>query len=396
MKTKSSRFQSGISRRTVVMSSMSLLGTGMLGPGAARAAGPIKIGAILSVTSSAALLGDPEEKTIRLLVDQLNAQGGISGSPVELIIYDDASDAAKANTFMRRLVNQDQVDLIIGSTTTGSSMAMLPIAQSSRIPLICLGAGTGIVDPIKSYVFKIPHSDRLAAVKVLQDMKRRGIQRFALLSENGGYGKSGRDQTLSVAREVGMTIALDEIYGERDIDMTPQLTRVAASDAKAVFNVGTGQSGAIIARNYKQLGLAIPLYCTHGQASTGFIKLAGPAAEGIRLPGPALLIAEDLPVSDPQRKVCLEYKALFEAKYKTDVSPFGGFAYDAMAIAVAAIRRVGTADKDKLRAAIEETKGLVGVGGIYNMSPTDHNGLDPSAFRMVEIKNGRFREIANS
>lgn len=357
------------------------------------AAEPIRIGSVVSATGPASFLGDPEQKTLELLVDKINAAGGVLGRKLELIPYDDASDTAKANTMIRRLIQQDKVDVVIGASTTGSTMGMVPQAESAKMPMVSLAAASVIVEPVKPYVFKMPHSDRMAAQKVLEDMKKRGITNFALLSDTGGFGKSGHDETLKMAASMGIPVIEDLSYGDKDTDMTPQLTKAKLSGAKAIFVFGTGQAPAVIARNHAQLSLGIPLYMSHGQASMEFAKLTGKAAEGIRMPSPALLIAESLPASDPQRAVSVEYKREFEARYKIDVSTFGGYAFDALRMVVEAIKATGGTDKEKVRAALEQTTGFVGVSGIYNMTAADHMGLGSQSFRMVEIRNGGFAEI---
>jgi branched-chain amino acid transport system substrate-binding protein len=354
---------------------------------------PIKIGAVVSATGPASFLGDPQQKTLEMYVQKINAAGGVLGRKLELVIYDDASDANKANAFVRRLIIQDEVDAILGASTTGSTMAMVPQIEQSGVPAISLAAASVIVEPVKQWVFKMPHSDRMAAQKVLEDMKKRGFTQFALLSDTGGFGKSGRTETLKIAEAMGMKVAEDQQYGEKDTDMTPQLTKVKSSAAQAILVFGTGQAPAIIARNYQQLALKQSLYTTHGQASVEFIKLAGKAAEGIRMPSPALLIANALPASDPQRNVSVDYAKTFEGQHKIDVSTFGGYSHDALLLLVDAIKRAGGTDKAKVRAAIEQTGGFVGVSGVYKMSATDHMGLDVSAFRMVEVQNGAFKEV---
>ena len=261
--------------------------TACLMTGAAHAQDPIRIGSVLSTTGPASFLGDPEEKTLKLYVDQLNAQGGVDGRKIELTIYDDGGDANKANTFTKRLVQQDKVDFIIGGSTTGTTMAMLPQVEAAKVPFLSMGAASVIVEPVRPYTFKLPHSDRMAAQKVLEDMKKRGITRFALLSDTGGFGKGGHAETLKLAESMGMTVSSDQNYGEKDTDITPQLQKIKSSDAQAVFVFGTGQAPAIATRNYRQLGMTIPLYMSHGQASMEFVKLAGNAAEGVRMPSPA-------------------------------------------------------------------------------------------------------------
>jgi branched-chain amino acid transport system substrate-binding protein len=369
------------------------LGLSVLSFGSASAADPIKVGAIVSATGPASFLGDPQEKTLHFYVDAINDAGGVDGRKVELSIYDDGSDAAKANSFAKRLIQQDHVDFIVGASTTGSTMAMVPLIEASKVPTLALGAGSVIVEPVKPYVFRMPHSDRLAAQKILGDMKKKGITKFALLSDTSGYGKSGRNETQKLAASMGLAIVVDETYGERDADMTPLITHVKQSDAQALLMFGTGQAPAIITKNFRQLGLKIPLYATHGQASYEFIRLAGPAGEGILMPSPALFVADQLPDGDPQKALSVKYKADFEAKFKTDVSTFGGYAYDGLMMGLDAVKRAGSTDKGKVRDALEQTKNFVGISGIYTMSPSDHGGLDISAFRMVQIKDGKFVEV---
>jgi len=353
------------------------------------AADPIKIGSVLSVTGPAGYLGDPELKTLQMMVEDINKKGGVLGRPLELVHYDDGSDASKANGFGKRLIDDDKVDIIVGGTTTGATMSMAPLVEKAGIPFISLAGAVVIVEPVKKFVFKTPHTDRMAAEKVFDDMKKRGISKVALLSETSGFGQSGRKETEGVAAKYGITLVANETYGPKDTDMGPQLTKIRnTAGVEAVFIFGLGQGPALATKGYKQLGITLPLYHAHGVASDDFIKLAGPAAEGVRLPTSALLAPDKLAANDPQKPVVEGYTKAFMAKYKTDVSAFGGYAYDGMSLAVDAFKRAGSTDKAKVRDAIEATKGFVGTGGVFNMSATDHMGLDLSAFRMFEIKNG--------
>ncbi|WP_295008210.1 ABC transporter substrate-binding protein [uncultured Dechloromonas sp.] len=355
----------------------------------AFAADPIKVGSVLSVTGPAAFLGDPELKTLQQYVEEINKKGGIIGRQLQLVHYDDGSDANKANGFAKRLIDDDKVDIMVGGTTTGATMSMVPLVEKAGVPFISLAGAVVIVDPVKKFVFKTPHTDRMAAEKVFEDMKKRGISKVALLSETSGFGQSGKKETEGVAAKYGITLVASETYGPKDTDMSPQLTKIKTTPGvQAVFIFGLGQGPAIATKNYKQLGVTLPLYHAHGVASEEFIKLAGPAAEGVRLPAAALLVADKLPASDPQKKVAVDYTKAFQDKWKTDVSTFGGHAYDGLMIALDAIKRANSTDKAKVRDAIEATKGYVGTGGVVNMSATDHMGLDLSAFRMLEIKNG--------
>ena len=355
----------------------------------AYAADPIKIGSILSVTGPAAFLGDPELKTMQLYVESINKAGGVLGRPLELVHYDDGSDASKANGFAKRLIESDKVDVLVGGTTTGSTMSIVPLVEKAGVPFISLAGAVVVVEPVKKFVFKTPHTDRMAAEKVFEDMRKRNLTKVALFSETSGFGQSGKKETESVAAKYGITLVANETYGPKDTDMSPQLTKIKNTPGvQAVFIFGLGQGPAIATKNYKQLGINLPLYHAHGVGSEEFIKLAGPAADGVRLPAAALLVADKLPDNDVQKPVSVAYSKAYTAKWNSDISTFGGHAYDGLMIAVEAIKRAGGTDKAKVRDAIEATKGYVGTGGVVNMSATDHMGLDLSAFRMLEIKNG--------
>jgi branched-chain amino acid transport system substrate-binding protein len=350
---------------------------------------PIRIGAFLAVTGPAAFLGDPEQKTLELYVQKLNAAGGVLGRKLQLVSYDAAGDAEKARTFAKRLIEQDKVDVIVGGTTTGETMAVVPLVEQAGVPFISLAGAVVIVEPVKKWVFKTPHTDRMACERIFLDMRGRGISRVGLISGAGGFDKSMRGQCLAVAATYAIQIVADESYGGGDTDMTAQLTKIKnTAGVQAVLNAGFGQGPAIVTKNHKQLGIALPLYQSHGVASKEFIKLAGEAAEGVRLPAAAVLAPENLPADDRQRAVSLAYKKEYEGRFKQDVSTFGGHAYDGLMIAVNAIRKAGSTDKAKVRDAIEATKDFVGPGGVVNMSAKDHMGLDLTYFRMFEVRKG--------
>jgi len=354
----------------------------------AHAQQPIKIGSFLSVTGPAAFLGDPEQKTLELYVDKINAHGGILGRKLKLIAYDSAGNADKARTFVKRLIEEDKVDAIVGGSTTGETMAVIPLIEQAQVPFISLAGAVVIVEPVKKWVFKTPHTDRMACEKIFIDMKPRNITKIGLISGSGGFDKSMRAQCMQVAGKYGIEIVADETYGANDSDMTAQLTKMRQNaQIQAVLNAGFGAGPAIVTKNFRQIGMSVPLYQSHGVASKEFIKLAGDAANGVRLPAAALLVADALPFNDPQKHVVLAYKHDFEARYHQDVSTFGGHAYDGLYLVIDAMKKARSIDKAKVRDAIESTRGWMGVDGEFNMSPTDHMGLDLSAFRMLEIKN---------
>lgn len=375
-----------IKRNFLKLASAALLA----GPFAVFAQGEdIKIGAVLSVTGPAAFLGEPELKTLQLYVERLNAAGGVAGRKLSLVHYDDGSEAAKANNFGKRLLESDKVDVVIGGTTTGATMAMAPLVEKAGVPFISLAGGVVVIEPVKKWVFKTPHTDRMAAEKVFADMKARGLTKVGLLSETSGFGQSGRKETLAVAGKHGIEIVADETYGPKDVDMTAQLTKIrGAPGVQALFVFGLGQGPAVVTKNVAQMGIKLPHYQSHGVASDEYIKLAGAAAEGVRLPSPALLIAEALPASDPQKSVVTAYDKAYRDRFKEEPSTFGGYAYDALMLVVDAIKRAGGTDGEKLRSALEQSRGYVGVTGQFNLSAADHMGLDLSAFRMLEVRKG--------
>jgi branched-chain amino acid transport system substrate-binding protein len=230
----------------------------------------------------------------------------------------------------------------------------------------------------------------MACEKIFVDLQKRKLVKLALISGAGGFDKSMRAECLKVAPKYGIEVVADETYGATDNDMTAQLTKVRASGAQAVLNAGFGQAPAIVTRNFRQVGLTVPLYQSHGVASKEYVKLSGPAADGVRLPAAALLVPELLAAEDPQKPVVANYKQAYEARYKSDVSTFGGHAYDGLALIVGAMKRAGSTDKAKVRDALEATRGYVGTGGVVNMSPGDHMGLGLDAFMLLEVKNGEW------
>ena len=364
---------------------------------APAAAAEVKIGAVLSVTGPASFLGDPEKRTLEMYVEDINAKGGVNGNKLKLIVYDDGGDANNARTFATRLIEEDDVFAMVGGTSTGSTLAMIPAFEEAHTPFISLAGAIQIIDPVRKWVFKTPHTDRMACEKIFADLNRRHLTTIAMISGTDGFGKSMRDQCVAVAPKAGITIAHEESYGPRDSDMTPQLTNIKSTPGvQAVVNPGFSQGPAIVTRNYRQLGIALPFYQSHGVASKEYIDLAGAAAEGVRLPAAALLVADKLNPSDPQKPIVTNYARAYQDKTGKAVSTFGGHAYDGLMILVQAMQRAGALDKAKVRDEIEKTKGYIGTGGVVNMTPTDHMGLDLTAFRMLEIKNGDWTLVVES
>jgi branched-chain amino acid transport system substrate-binding protein len=381
-------------RRNFLQAALTLIAAVSCASSFAQGTGPIKIGSVLSLTGPADYLGDNELKTLQLYVDKINESGGVLGRKLQLVSYDDASDANKANGFAKRLIEADNIDFLIGGSTTGATMAMVPLVEKAGVPFISLGGAGVIIEPVKKWVFKVSQTDRMIAERVLQDMKKRGIARIGILAETTGYGQSGRKETQAQAAKYGVTVVADESYGTKDTDMSVQLTKLKnATGIQAVFVFGAGQAPAIITKNYRQLDIKLPLYHAAGVASDEFLQLAGPAAEGVRLPSPALLVADQLADKDPQKALLLAYDKAYTLHHKSRPNTFGGYAYDALSMAVAAIKRAGTVEKAAVRNALEQTRGLVDTAGTVNMSATDHLGVDGAGFRMIEAAGGKWKLV---
>lgn len=363
---------------------MMLLGSASV----ALAAAPIKIGALFAVTGPASFLGEPEKNTMEMLVNEANAKGGINGSKIELVLYDTGGDVTKAVQLANKLIKNDKVAAIVGPSTTGETMAVIPIAEKEKIPLISCAAGIKITEPVKKWVFKTPANDYVAAEKILLQAGKLKQKNIAILTVSDSFGSSGREQLKLMAAKRGFRIVADEVYGPKDTDMTPQLMKIKAAKPDAVICWGTNPGPAIITRNMQQLGLKTQLYQSHGVASKKYIELATPqAAQGVMLPAGKLAVYDLLKANDPQVKLLKEYVNAYQRAFKVEPSTFGGYAYDGFQLIAAAIRK-GATTPAQIRDNIERGGKMVGVSGIFKMSPTDHNGLDLSAFEMVRIDKG--------
>jgi branched-chain amino acid transport system substrate-binding protein len=357
---------------------------------AAFAKEPIKIGALFSVTGPASFLGEPEKNTALMLQDQINKAGGIHGSPVEIIIEDTKSDETQAVLAAKKLLDRDKVVAIIGPSTTGESMALVPIMNGAKTPLISCAAGAPITNPVseRHWIFKTPQYDTSAVEAIYTYMKKRGISKIGIITISTGFGDAGKKALQEMAPKYGMTIAADEKYGPKDSDMTTQLTKIKASGAQAVINWSVGPGQVVVTKNWHDLKMGIPLYQSHGWGSKKNIELAGKAAEGVIAPLGRLVVWDKLPDKDPQKAILKKYSQDYEARFKNEPGTFGGHAYDAVMMLVEAIKKVGP-DKKKIRDYIENNiKHFPCTGGVFTMSPKEHCGLDKTAFEMVVVKNG--------
>ena len=352
-----------------------------------------KVGAIFSVTGGASFLGDPEKKTAQMVVDQINGDGGINGEKIELIVYDDETDPTKCNLHAKKLITQDKVVAVIGPSVSGLSLAIIPVFEKFKTPLVSCAASYKIVYNEKTgkpykWVFKTPQSDSLAVEAIYTKMQSMGINKIAIITVTDGYGASGRHELLRLAQAYKMDIVADEKYDPKDTDMTAQLTKIKGLAPQAIVNWSVGPTQVTVLRNWRDLGMtSITFFQSHGFGSRKNIELAAGAAEGVFCPLGACNIADLLPEGHPQKQVTMAYQKSYTETYNEPLSSFGGHAWDAIQLVVDALKAVG-GDRAKIRDYLENKKGFVGQHGVFNFSPEDHNGLTKEAFQMVVVKDG--------
>ena len=351
----------------------------------AQEAGTLKIGAIFSVTGGASLLGDPEKKTVQMVVEKVNETIGVNRHQIELIIEDDESEATKAVSAANKLISRDQVLAVVGPSTSGSSLAIKAICEQARIPMVSCAAAEAIVTPIEEsrFIFKTPQRDSHVVMKIIDQMSKMGITRMAILSETLPFGQLGRKLLQEQARDRGIEVVGDETYGPADTDLAPLLQKISAAQPQAVVNWSIVPAQSLVPREMKRLGMTMPLFQSHGFGNPKYIEAAGDAAEGIIFPAGRLLIVNSLPRNHPQLRTLWNYKYEYESRYGTTVSTFGGHAYDAVRLVIRALRAKEIVPKmnvararELIRDGIEETRDWPGTAGRFNMSSTDHNGLD--------------------
>jgi len=363
-----------------------------------QAAEPIKLGAFFALSGPAAHIGTPTKLVADMVVDQINKGGGINGRPIELIIGDTESDPAKAATIAKKFIFIDKVAAIIGPTSTAEGMNVKKIVEEASVPTFMTVGGDPVImggEKLGSfnYVFKSPQRSSTAVKKLFGYLKDKKLTKVGLLTASDAFGKDGLVWLEKLAPDFGISFVAKESFGPSDTDMTAQLTKIKNADPQALVVWTIGPAGAIVAKNKAQLGIKVPLSQCHGQPDPKYIELAGKASEGDRMPATKLMAAAQLPDSDPQKKVIQEFIRLYKDVYHYDnqfpINTHSGYAWDAIYIVTNAMKKAGT-DPKALRNAIEQTKGYVGVSGIYNLTPEDHNGLGVDSMVMVQVKDGKF------
>lgn len=364
-----------------------------IAPALAQSKPPLKIGAYLSVTGPAAYLGSGAMKTVEMYVDSINAAGGIDGRKIELFRYDDESDPARANTLVKRMLDNDGVHVLIGGSTTGTTMSAAPLVERAGVPMLSLAGGTVIIDPLKKFVFKMNPTDAMAVRRLYDHMLKNKITTIGVIAGTDAFGRACLGAAQKLAPEKSMKIVREESYNVKDTDMTTQLTNLSrAAGVQAILNCGFGEPAVIVTKNYRQLGITLPHYGTHSLASDAFLKLAGTSAEDMVMTNGAILVWDQLPSNDPQQGVVQAYVKAYQAKYGEAPSYFAGNAHDAILAIREAVQRTGSVEPGKLRNGLEASS-FKGVTGMFQMSETDHIGLSTAALRIVQVKGGRWKLV---
>ncbi|HUV52363.1 MAG TPA: ABC transporter substrate-binding protein [Dehalococcoidia bacterium] len=356
-----------------------------------------KVGALFSTSGGGSNLGDPEEKTVNMMVEQINAAGGINGHQLEIVFYNTETSTERCATLATRLIEQDNVLAIIGPTTSGESLAIIDTVTTAKIPLVSAAANIGIVTPVSEryWVFKTPQADKEVAAELLRYMQAQGITKISIITNTSSFGAGGKTVLKSDAGSYGITIVDDQTYSTGDTSMQSQLTHIKGTDAQAVICWDTDQEAAIVAQDMKTLQMSIPLFCSHGIANPQFIENAGDAANGVIFPAGKLLIADIVPATDPQQEVLVKYKTDYEAYTGKTASTFGGHAYDALSMVVMALENLPegldtAAARQAIRNEIEQIHDFAGISGVFTMSPTDHLGMQSGSLALIEIVDGEW------
>lgn len=356
----------------------------------------VRVGISVSATGPGASLGIPEKNTVALLPKT------IGGQTISYIVLDDASDSSRAVQNTRKLIDEDHVDAVVGSTITPNSLAMIDVAAQGRTPMISLAASAQIISPMdakRAWVFKTPQNDRLMADAIASYMAKHGVKTVGFIGFADAYGDGWSNVFTAAAAANGIRIVANERYNRPDTSVTGQVLKLLAAHPDAVLIAGAGTPAALPARTLKERGYAGKVYQTHGVANNDFLRVCGKDCDGELLPAGPVLVAGQLPDSNPVKTPALAYKAAYEAAYGAgSLSTFGGHMWDAGLMLQRAIPEALKAGKpgtpafrEALRTALENLRNLPASHGVFNTTPADHNGFDGRARVMVQIVDGKWK-----
>jgi branched-chain amino acid transport system substrate-binding protein len=375
----------------------------LAGAAPAALAQEYRIGFVAAITGPASSLGVPERDVAVALGRELDAAGGLTGADgrkraVRILVHDDQSKADETVKAVKKLIADDGVHVVIASSQSPTSLAVVPIVTEARVPMISMASSHAIVTPVRerAWVFKTPQSNLHVAVHQVAYLRAKGLRKIASLYVNDAFGEDSRRGLAEVLKGSGIDVVYEDKFEHADKDMTPQLTRVRASGAQALVVHAIPPSAAIVTKNFRDLGLTIPLIHNHGVGNKAFIDLSGGAAEGVVFPIGKLLVAEQLPDSDLQRKVLLDFAAWYEKATGKPRSTFAGHGWDALQMVLPILASLPpdlplAEARARIRGELERVRGFVGTGGIFSMSAEDHVGLDERSMVLVRVTGGRWQ-----
>ncbi|UCG81017.1 MAG: ABC transporter substrate-binding protein [Desulfobacterales bacterium] len=382
--------------KALVIVAVSLAVCFMVGSPLCFGAEPIKIAGIFALTGRAAHIGTAQRDAVLIAIDEVNEQGGINGRKLEMVMEDTESTPTKAVMALKKILEAEDVAAIIGPTLTGTAMAMRGFIEQEGIPAFMHSGGDVILkaplkkdDPtsLPKWTFKSPYKAADAMGKICEYMSKYGISKIGFLYSNEGFGKDGLKNVKVQAPKYGVEVVAEEAFEPKDVDMTAQLTRMNAKGVDGIIAWTVGPAMGIIPKNVKQLGIKAPLFECHGAGDPIFWKVAGEAGEGVMMPSTKIVVADQLPDSDPQKKKIQAYVKAYREKFNCEPGTMVAYGADAAYIVVDAIKKVGP-DRAKIRDAIENTQGYLGISGIYNITPEDHNGLSMKDIVMIKATKG--------
>jgi branched-chain amino acid transport system substrate-binding protein len=365
--------------------------TGGAGTGTGTATGDIKIGAVLDITGAGASLGVPERQTLEMLAEKVNADGGINGRKIKLLIEDNQSTEDGAAKAASKLLSTEQVDILLGASRTGPSLAMRPLAEQAKKPMISLAANQKIVDG-STWVFKTAQNDRVVLERIVDDMKAQGLTKVAIARDASGFGEGIPEMLAEIGKSAGIQVVRTEKFAPDATDFTAQMVNIRNAKPDAVLIWGIPPAASLAQVAYKRLGPKVPVYQSHGIGNQVFLDTAKESADGLRSALGRMLVADQLAADDPQKEVVTTFIKDYKAKYNQNPSTFAGHAYDGFMIAVESLKKAGT-DPNKLRDAIEATADWPGISGVFSMTPEDHSGLTKEALVMVTVDAGKWKVI---
>jgi branched-chain amino acid transport system substrate-binding protein len=360
---------------------------------------PLRVGAVFSITGRNSAIGKANKNTVLMVAEQVNKAGGINGFPLEVIMEDDLTLQSAAKAAVTKFIETDKVLAVVGPCISGNSLAVKAKCESAGIPMVSSAAAQAIVEPVEQskFIFKTPQRDSHAVLRILEQIKDMGITKIAIISETTPFGKQGREHLRQLAPKLGIEIGADETFGPTTVTMVPQLQRIQAGGVGAVVNWSVLPTQTVVPREMRKLGINLPLFHSHGFGSPKNLQLCGPACEGVMFPQGRLPVAELLPDGHFHKRMLVEYRQAYKKAFGKQATTFGAQGHDAIWLIVNAMKKKKITPfmevaKARLliREGIEETAGWVGACGVFNMSPTDHVGLDKDrSLDMLAVRGGK-------